>query len=171
MGPAILRQWLILSMLPKPPRRIDSATIEERLRDRGHVVHRRTIQRDLVQLSALFPIVSDERRKPFGWRWSESATSLGGALVIGDERGSRSLVVRLRVRDSSHVRVIEALGARGAEIDPASSVVTCTVDDGALTRRVFLGFAPSVEVLAPASLRREIGALAARAARLYADIE
>jgi predicted DNA-binding transcriptional regulator YafY len=73
-GPAILRQWLILVMLPPPPRRIDSAAIATALRERGYDVHRRTVQRDLVQLSAIFPIVADERRRPFGWRWSESAT-------------------------------------------------------------------------------------------------
>jgi hypothetical protein len=75
MSSAIVRQWLILSMLPFRPRRIDTSTIENRLRARGIDVHRRTIQRDLNELAAVFPIVSDERAKPFGWRWSNEAYS------------------------------------------------------------------------------------------------
>jgi len=60
-------------MLPRPPRRIDTAAIEARLRERGILVHRRTIQRDLVELAEVFPIVSDERNKPYGWRWADDA--------------------------------------------------------------------------------------------------
>jgi len=33
----------------------------------------KTIQRDLHALSRLFPIVSDEDSKPFGWGWSKDA--------------------------------------------------------------------------------------------------
>lgn len=82
-------------LLPKGPRRIDTATLEERLRERGFDVHRRTIQRDLVELAGVFPIVSDERTKPYGWRWADDAElrcaipALPGARVAAvydDER-------------------------------------------------------------------------------------
>ncbi len=77
MGATIVRQWLILTMLPRRPRRIDTGTIEARLRERGITVHRRTIQRDLLELAQVFPIVADERAKPFGWRWSDDAVFVG----------------------------------------------------------------------------------------------
>jgi len=70
---AIVRQWHLLSLLPRGPRRIDTATLAELLRARGVDVHRRTIQRDLVELAAVFPLVSDERTKPYSWRWSDDA--------------------------------------------------------------------------------------------------
>lgn len=76
MGATILRQWMILIVLPRPPRRIDTASIESRLRERGIEVHRRTIQRDLLELAEIFPIVADERAKPYGWRWSDDAGEL-----------------------------------------------------------------------------------------------
>jgi hypothetical protein len=43
MGTTLQRQWLVLRMLPRPPRRIDAATIERRLHERGITIHRRTI--------------------------------------------------------------------------------------------------------------------------------
>lgn len=55
------------------PHRVDSAKLAAQLRERGLVVHRRTVQRDLTELAKVFPIVCDERTKPYGWRWSDEA--------------------------------------------------------------------------------------------------
>jgi hypothetical protein len=63
-------------MLPKAPRRIDTGTLVARLRERGHDVHRRTVQRDLVTLATVFPIIADERDKPYGWRWADGVELL-----------------------------------------------------------------------------------------------
>lgn len=94
MSSAIVRQWMILSMLPLRPRRIDSGTLAERLRARGIDVHRRTIQRDLIELAAVFPIVADERAKPFGWRWSDDASFIAR---LPPPRGYDATDVTLRV--------------------------------------------------------------------------
>lgn len=55
----------------------------------GVTIHRRTIQRDLITLSQLFPLVCDEQSKPYGWSWAADAAipSIGamtphGALLI-----------------------------------------------------------------------------------------
>lgn len=80
MASATLRQWHLLSLLPKGPRRIDSATLAARLRERGFVVHHRTVQRDLVELAHVFPIVKDHRSKPYGWRWSDDGALLCSCL-------------------------------------------------------------------------------------------
>lgn len=71
MGTALIRQWWILTLLPRPPQKIDTATLLAKLRERGVVTHRRTVQRDLIELAVVFPIVADERSKPYGWRWAE----------------------------------------------------------------------------------------------------
>lgn len=70
MPDTLLRQWEMLRLIPRAPRKIDGATLEARLRDVGYDIDRRSIQRDLQKLSDFFPIVSDERSKPFGWSWS-----------------------------------------------------------------------------------------------------
>jgi predicted DNA-binding transcriptional regulator YafY len=63
----------MLSLIPRHPKKVDAATLQKGLEDQGYGVSRRTIQRDLQELSAQFPLHSDERSKPFGWQWMEDA--------------------------------------------------------------------------------------------------
>jgi len=70
MPDTLMRQWEMLRLIPRAPRKIDGASLEQKLRDVGYDIDRRSIQRDLQKLSDFFPIVSDERSKPFGWSWS-----------------------------------------------------------------------------------------------------
>ena len=73
MADALYRQWLMLKMIPRYPRKVDAATIEKRLADQGYNIHRRTIQRDLMSLSSIFQIVCDDKHKPYGWSWAKDA--------------------------------------------------------------------------------------------------
>ena len=70
------RHLLMLRMIPRYPRKIDTASIEQRFLQQGIEIHRRSIQRDLEMLSQLFPLVADDREKPFGWSWSVDAVAL-----------------------------------------------------------------------------------------------
>ena len=72
MNDTILRFLNMLRMLPRAPRKIDTATIESKLRDEEYAVTRRTIQRDLHQLARTFPLLCDEHR-PAGWSWAPDA--------------------------------------------------------------------------------------------------
>lgn len=72
----LYRHWLMLRSLPRAPRKISTADIERRLAGDGCMVGRRTIQRDLMSLSLLFPLTCDDRSKPFGWSWSEDGQAL-----------------------------------------------------------------------------------------------
>lgn len=67
------RHWLLLRMIPRYPRKIDTATIESLMERQGITIHRRSIQRDLEKLSAIFPLSCDDQYKPFGWSWSADA--------------------------------------------------------------------------------------------------
>lgn len=70
----LYRHLLILRMLPRYPQKIDGATIESKLRAEGDTeTTRRTIQRDLEKLSALFPIACQDDTKPYGWSWQKDA--------------------------------------------------------------------------------------------------
>jgi predicted DNA-binding transcriptional regulator YafY len=75
MNETILRFLTMLRMLPRAPRKIDTATMESKLRDEGYTVTRRTIQRDLHQLARTFPLTCDEHR-PAGWCWAPDAALL-----------------------------------------------------------------------------------------------
>lgn len=75
MSETLVRQWMMLKMLPRAPRRIDTGSIQDHLRTEGFEVSLRTIQRDLQSLSVVFPLECDERDKPFGWYWMRDAES------------------------------------------------------------------------------------------------
>ncbi len=71
-----LRQWAMLRMIPRYPRKIDTRTLSIRLAEEGFSASMRTIQRDLKTLSTLFPLEEDDRNKPFGWSWAKNANVL-----------------------------------------------------------------------------------------------
>ena len=71
----LLRQWMMLRMIPRFPRKVTARDIMERLASEGFRVTKRTIERDLQGISAAFPLVSDEREKPYGWSWAKDAPS------------------------------------------------------------------------------------------------
>lgn len=178
MASAIFRQWHLLSLLPKGPRRVDTATLAVRLRERGLVVHRRTIQRDLVELAQAFPIVSDDRSKPYGWRWGDDAELLCGIPALpGDRQGVPELSVVLRVEKTAARAIAEGLkGAEGsarevrvAPPDPGETHVElrAVVQDRCALRRWLFGFADRIEVLEPLELREEIADKVARMFAIY----
>ncbi len=74
MPDTTLRQLAMLREMPRAPRKISSAELRQRLRAQGFDTTIRTIQRDLERLSALFPIASDERERPYGWSWQAQAS-------------------------------------------------------------------------------------------------
>ena len=73
---AIARQWVMLRHLPRYPQKVTAGTLKSRIEGEGHAVSKRTIERDLQALTALFPLVSDEREKPYGWSWKQDAPAL-----------------------------------------------------------------------------------------------
>jgi len=74
MADALLRHWQMLSLVPRAPRKVSTTMLQDQLHGRGFVVNQRSIQRDLHKLSAHFPLVCDERSKPFGWSWAKQAS-------------------------------------------------------------------------------------------------
>ena len=72
----LYRHWLILRMIPRKGTGISTVEVWSRLKtEDGIETTLRTVQRDLIELETLFPIVSDGK-KPSGWKWSEDAASL-----------------------------------------------------------------------------------------------
>jgi len=69
----LLRQWQMLRMIPRHPQKITAKALHEKLQSEPFDVTKRTVERDLHTLSEMFPLVSDERDKPYGWSWSKDA--------------------------------------------------------------------------------------------------
>jgi len=70
------RQWTLLRAVPQQPGWVPTAELHDRLTDEGFDVSRRTVQRDLNALSALFPLVSEEDGSGQLWAWMEGAPVL-----------------------------------------------------------------------------------------------
>ncbi|WDY58201.1 WYL domain-containing protein [Pseudomonas sp. PSKL.D1] len=84
----LCRQWALLRQLPSRSPGITSAELVWRLRDVGFDVSKRTIERDLNELSLIFPLERNDKSIPFGWHWS--------AQAAGDVRGNFDLLGYLR---------------------------------------------------------------------------
>ena len=67
------RQWQTLRLIPRYPRRISATDLHAQLSANGYKVTKRTVERDLQTLSGIFPLVADERAKPYGWSWDQAA--------------------------------------------------------------------------------------------------
>jgi predicted DNA-binding transcriptional regulator YafY len=68
------RQWeLLRNHLPARPPGKSSLQLRDALAANGHDVTKRTIERDMHELSRIFPILRNEKSAPYGWHWSESA--------------------------------------------------------------------------------------------------
>lgn len=82
------RQWETLKCLPRHGQ--GWATVREivdALQASGYAVEARTVQRDLLELSELFPIELNDKGKPYGWRWMKGAhlslPGMGVAEAVG----------------------------------------------------------------------------------------
>jgi len=73
MAEPILRQWELLRAVPRHPRKATAQQLADRLAEAGFETSLRTVQRDLVELAAIFPLAADERERPYGWSWTREA--------------------------------------------------------------------------------------------------
>lgn len=69
----VRRHWTLLQQIPRAPGSIGTRTLATRLKELGYRVDIRTIQRDLVTLSTVFPLSSLEKGRASRWFWSEEA--------------------------------------------------------------------------------------------------
>jgi len=68
-----MRQWQMLRLIPRQPFKISTSELMQGLADEGFETTPRTLQRDLVRMSSIYPLLCDDRDKPFGWSWSRDA--------------------------------------------------------------------------------------------------
>jgi predicted DNA-binding transcriptional regulator YafY len=70
----LARQWeLLRNHLPSRPPGRTSRDLRDRMEAAGHNVTKRTIERDMEELSRIFPITRNEVSIPYGWHWRENA--------------------------------------------------------------------------------------------------
>lgn len=149
----LARQWELLKMLPVRHPGATASELQGRLEEAGHASSKRTVERDLVELSRIFPLLCNSKGTPFGWYWVPgSATELPGlsicdALTMRLVEGSirplvpSNLLTALEPRFAQSRKKLEAMGsenvsARWAEkvasVPPALALIPPQVDSEAL---------------------------------------
>lgn len=98
MSDAIFRQISILKFLKREPDYKNTQQIREHLGAQGYDISLRTIQRNLNDLSAELPLVSNEDDKSHYWAWSKDAAA--GWLGM-DETTALSFIMTLRLLDKT----------------------------------------------------------------------
>lgn len=69
----LLRHWQMLRNIPRYPGKITATQLKEKLDKDEFDVSKRTVERDLLELSSIFPLMRDDRNKPYGWSWQKNA--------------------------------------------------------------------------------------------------
>jgi predicted DNA-binding transcriptional regulator YafY len=95
----MLRHWTLLRAVPRPPRKIDARGLRERLEREGFDVSKRTVERDLVKLSAIFPLTTDEAPTAQGWSWMRDAE----AFDIPGMDPEHALTLQILQRFATHL--------------------------------------------------------------------
>ena len=81
---SISRQWEVLQMIPKHGKGISVSEIHDRLAENGFDVTRRTVDRDLIDLTNPFPIYCNKEGNAQYWRWMEDKTSHIPGVSVAD---------------------------------------------------------------------------------------
>lgn len=66
-GATLDRLWSLLMLLPSHRPGQSATQLRESLAGRGHDVTKRTVERDLNELSRIFPVACNDKSVPFGW--------------------------------------------------------------------------------------------------------
>ena len=112
----LMRQWQLLRLIPRHPQLVTASDLRRRLEVEGYVVTKRTVERDLQALSVIFPLMLDERSRPYGWSWHQDAPAfdLPGlsnsealTLLLAREHLSDLLPAATLAQLRSHFRMAE----------------------------------------------------------------
>jgi predicted DNA-binding transcriptional regulator YafY len=117
------------------------------------VVSKRTIERDLVALSGLFPLVADEREKPYGWSWQKDAPSFDLPGLSGAEALTIKLVEEY-LRPLLPVSITEQLKPHFRAADEVLRKSPLSLKAAAWTRKIHI--APPAQPLLPPAIKAEV---------------
>ena len=95
---ALSRQWELLQQLPKRSPGITVSELLTRLTTAGYSISRRSIERDLRDLSLVFPLQCNDGGTPFGWYWKPGVSVELQGITLTEDRKSTRL-------NSSHLKL------------------------------------------------------------------
>lgn len=155
---SVLRYLMLLRHVPRQPHKVDAKTLKQRLYEQGVDVSVRTIQRNLIELSEVFPLTTDERSKPFGWSIAQSAPQLPFLNLAEHARPAAVAEVKLKCAASlSNLLTNNPLHPQQLiETNSEHIIVKATVAVSNELIAWILSCGEHAEVLEPKHLRNEI---------------
>lgn len=148
----LLRQWHMLRLVPRAPRKITVQEICEHLDREEFAVTARTVQRDLNELSQVFPLTVDDREKPFGWSWQQDAANFDLPGLAVPEALTLKLVEQ-HLKNQLPPAAFDALQPHFRSADKALSMA-----NGKSSSRAWLGkvrTVPPVQPLLPPPMNQD----------------
>ncbi len=106
----LARQWELLKLLPTRPPGITAAELTERLGELDYAATKRTIERDLIDLSRLFGIACNDKGTPYGWHWMEGMSLNLPGLSLTDALSLH--IVDAALRPLLPAAILQALESR-----------------------------------------------------------
>ena len=155
---SVLRYLMMLRHVPRQPHKVDAKTLQQRLSEQGIEVSVRTIQRNLVELSEVFPLTTDERSKPYGWSFAQSAPQLPFLDLSEQARSGAVAHIKLKCASSlSNLLTNNPLHSQQViHTNHDHFIVTASVPISNELVAWILSCGEHAEVLEPKSLRDEI---------------
>ncbi len=80
----LARQWAMLQKIPARTSGITAKEMTDYLNAEGFPVSKRTVERDLIELSALFGYTSNEKSTPYGWYYPKTNTCPLAGLELSE---------------------------------------------------------------------------------------
>jgi len=78
------RHWELLKNLPSRGAGKTAKELTDCLMTAGYDVSKRQVERDLLELSTIFPLYCNDSGKPYGWRWADNASMDLPGLTVAD---------------------------------------------------------------------------------------
>ncbi|MBA1201514.1 WYL domain-containing protein [Pseudomonas capeferrum] len=174
------RQWALLRQLPGRSPGITSAELVWRLRDVGFTVSKRTVERDLNELSLIFPLERNDKSIPFGWHWSATAGGeLRGTFDLQGYLRNDALLVEQAEGMELQAWINDTLARQLRESPLTADMQLMALEQGHRLRAMvsdswplrwwLLSQGDSLVVEQPQSLREEIARTLSKAADLYRE--
>lgn len=135
------RQWELLRLLPTAGSGATARGLQEQLAEAGFPTTKRTVERDLEDLSTVFAIRKNEKSVPYGFSWSPASNFQASAISVLD-----ALTLSLAQEMLRPLIPAFMLGALEPRFEQASSKL------GALSGKSAAGKWPRKVASVPASL-------------------
>jgi len=119
------RQWTLLTLIPRAPRKIDTARLSRLLEHQGIALSRRSIQRMLESLSQQFlDLRCDDRSKPYGWCWDRK----GSLLEVPGMSLDTAVTYQLLERHLGHIMPRSTIESLRPHLNRAREVLAAQPD-------------------------------------------